>query len=91
MNGLLRYFVVDRFGETTVQSFREFMAAGPVPPEVLSAAEIMLDAGLPPKKASDMAWAAYRNWEQGKSSMNPDQFARHFIKLSRAFVQKETS
>jgi hypothetical protein len=65
-------------------TFREFMAAGVVPPVVLDAAERLVDEGWSPQKASDMAWAAHRMHQAGKSAMTAAQFAEHVIKLRRA-------
>jgi hypothetical protein len=57
----------------------EILARLGIPAEVSAAYDILTDDGIAPEKAAEIATAA---WRQGK---DPEAFARHFVKLRKAF------
>lgn len=62
----------------TEPSYHERALATGAPPAVIAALDILVDDGLSPEKAAEVAFAAHR---AGKDA---EAFARHFVKLRRA-------
>jgi hypothetical protein len=81
----VREFAVSRRGEVVelVGEAAVLRHMG-ISPEMSAAYDIMADDGVPPADAAKMAAAAERQWNQGRSAMTPEQFARHFVKLRKA-------
>ena len=59
-------------------SYHERALATGAPPAVIAALDILIDGGLSPERAVEVAFAAHRAGEDAEA------FARHFVKLRRA-------
>jgi hypothetical protein len=74
-----RRFAVAPSGVIDVLSIEDNVALMGVSPAVSAAYDLMVDDGYPPEKAAKLAMDAER------SGRDPEAWARHFIKLRKAW------